>query len=57
VPTRDFDSAVPVRVRVEHHNSLNNRFHMDPLLRNRWATWQRSVAAMAGHALRGLALG
>ncbi|XXG48400.1 hypothetical protein AAC387_Pa02g2862 [Persea americana] len=28
----DFDSAVPVRVRVEEHNSLNNRFKVDPLI-------------------------
>lgn len=36
VPERDFDSAVPVRVRVERLNSLNNRFREDPLIRNRW---------------------
>eukprot|EP00887_Chlorella_sp_A99_P007508 scaffold2.g7508.t1 len=35
VPERDFDSAVPVRVRVEAVNSLNNRFKQDPLIRNR----------------------
>ncbi|XP_058073903.1 glucosamine inositolphosphorylceramide transferase 1-like [Magnolia sinica] len=31
----DFDSAVPVRVRVEEHNSLNNRFKVDPLIKTR----------------------
>lgn len=35
VPERDFDSAVPVRVRLEALNSLNNRFRQDPLIRNR----------------------
>ena len=27
----DIDSAVPLRIRVEEHNSLNNRFKPDPL--------------------------
>lgn len=36
VPEMDFDSAVPVRVRVEERNSLNNRFKIDPLIRTRW---------------------
>ncbi|XP_077210108.1 glucosamine inositolphosphorylceramide transferase 1-like [Tasmannia lanceolata] len=31
----DFDSAVPVRVRIEEHNSLNNRFKVDPLIKTR----------------------
>ncbi|KAK6136124.1 hypothetical protein DH2020_030140 [Rehmannia glutinosa] len=31
----DFDSAVPVRVRVEDQNSLNNRFKVDPLIKTR----------------------
>lgn len=31
----DFDSAVPVRVRVEKQNSLNNRFKADPLIKTR----------------------
>ncbi|GER28934.1 glycosyltransferase family protein 47 [Striga asiatica] len=31
----DFDSAVPVRVRVEDRNSLNNRFKPDPLIKTR----------------------
>lgn len=31
----DFDSAVPVRIRVEKHNSLNNRFKVDPLIKTR----------------------
>lgn len=31
----DFDSAVPIRVRVEEHNSLNNRFKVDPLIKTR----------------------
>ncbi|KAL4451195.1 hypothetical protein ABPG77_009267 [Micractinium sp. CCAP 211/92] len=35
VPELDFDSAVPVRVRLEPLNSLNNRFKVDPLIRNR----------------------
>ena len=35
MPERDFDSAVPVRVRVEARNSLNNRFNVDPALHNR----------------------
>ena len=35
VPERDFDSAVPVRVRVEPLNSLNNRFKLDPAIHNR----------------------
>ncbi|KAL3649670.1 Glucosamine inositolphosphorylceramide transferase 1 [Castilleja foliolosa] len=37
VPPRlsDFDSAVPVRVRVEERNSLNNRFEVDPLIKTR----------------------
>ena len=32
---RDFDSAVPVRIRVEERNSLNNRFKVDPLVQTR----------------------
>lgn len=28
----DFDSAVPIRIRVEERNSLNNRFKVDPLI-------------------------
>lgn len=31
----DFDSAVPVRIRVEPNNSLNNRFKKDPLIKTR----------------------
>ncbi|PIN14380.1 Acetylglucosaminyltransferase EXT2/exostosin 2 [Handroanthus impetiginosus] len=31
----DFDSAVPVRIRVEKQNSLNNRFKVDPLIKTR----------------------
>ncbi|KAG7946234.1 hypothetical protein I3843_14G029200 [Carya illinoinensis] len=31
----DLDSAVPVRIRVEKENSLNNRFKMDPLIKTR----------------------
>ncbi|XP_058109283.1 glucosamine inositolphosphorylceramide transferase 1 [Magnolia sinica] len=31
----ELDSAVPVRIRVEEHNSLNNRFKMDPSIKNR----------------------
>lgn len=31
----DFDSAVPVRVRVEEANSLSNRFKLDPLIKTR----------------------
>lgn len=31
----DFDSAVPVRIRVEQQNSLNNRFKVDPLIKTR----------------------
>ncbi|XP_002983855.2 glycosyltransferase family protein 64 protein C5 [Selaginella moellendorffii] len=31
----DFDSAVPVRIRVEPTNSLNNRFKPDPLIKTR----------------------
>ncbi|GAB4836331.1 Glucosamine inositolphosphorylceramide transferase 1 [Ancistrocladus abbreviatus] len=31
----DFDSAVPVRIRVENLNSLNNRFHSDPSIKTR----------------------
>uniref|UniRef100_A0A5B6ZHR0 Glucosamine inositolphosphorylceramide transferase 1 n=1 Tax=Davidia involucrata TaxID=16924 RepID=A0A5B6ZHR0_DAVIN len=31
----DFDSAVPVRIRVEKTNSLNNRFKMDSLIKTR----------------------
>ncbi|CAH9105857.1 unnamed protein product [Cuscuta europaea] len=31
----DFDSAVPVRIRVEEKNSLNNRFKADPLIKTR----------------------
>jgi len=31
----DFDSAVPVRIRVEDKNSLNNRFRPDPLIKTR----------------------
>ncbi|GFQ00345.1 glycosyltransferase family protein 64 protein c5 [Phtheirospermum japonicum] len=31
----DFDSAVPVRIRVEKQNSLNNRFKPDPSIRTR----------------------
>ena len=35
VPERDLPSAVPVRVRVERANSMNNRFRPDPDLRFR----------------------
>lgn len=31
----DMDSAVPVRIRVEETNSLNNRFKLDPLIKTR----------------------
>ncbi|KAF9591720.1 hypothetical protein IFM89_006066 [Coptis chinensis] len=31
----DLDSAVPVRIRVENQNSLNNRFKVDPLIKTR----------------------
>lgn len=31
----DFDSAVPVRIRIEDKNSLNNRFKPDPLITTR----------------------
>ncbi|MQL74797.1 hypothetical protein Taro_007169 [Colocasia esculenta] len=31
----EFDSPVPVRIRVEDHNSLNNRFKVDPLIKTR----------------------
>ncbi|KAK4493237.1 hypothetical protein RD792_017894 [Penstemon davidsonii] len=31
----EFDSAVPVRIRVEKQNSLNNRFNVDPLIKTR----------------------
>ena len=31
----ELDSAVPVRIRVEEKNSLNNRFKIDPLIKNR----------------------
>lgn len=31
----DLDSAVPVRIRVEKENSLNNRFRIDPLIKTR----------------------
>ncbi|XP_052184752.1 glucosamine inositolphosphorylceramide transferase 1-like [Diospyros lotus] len=31
----DFDSAVPVRIRVEKRNSLNNRFKTDPMIKTR----------------------
>lgn len=31
----EFDSAVPVRIRVEKLNSLNNRFKIDPLIKTR----------------------
>lgn len=35
-PAGDFhDSAVPIRIRVEAQNSLNNRFKPDPLIKNR----------------------
>ncbi|KAL2649184.1 hypothetical protein R1flu_017312 [Riccia fluitans] len=34
-PQTDFESAVPVRVRVESVNSLNNRFRVDPLIQTR----------------------
>uniref|UniRef100_I1PXH2 Glucosamine inositolphosphorylceramide transferase 1 n=2 Tax=Oryza glaberrima TaxID=4538 RepID=I1PXH2_ORYGL len=35
-PTSDaFDSTVPVRIRVEEINSLNNRFRVDPLIKTR----------------------
>lgn len=47
VPERDFDSAVPVRVRLEALNSLNNRFRQDPLIRNRCG---RAAARAAGSA-------
>ncbi|CAI8603980.1 unnamed protein product [Vicia faba] len=31
----DLDSAVPVRIRIEEKNSLNNRFKEDPLIKTR----------------------
>ncbi|CAI9302991.1 unnamed protein product [Lactuca saligna] len=31
----EFDSAVPVRIRVESKNSLNNRFKLDPLIKTK----------------------
>ncbi|CAH8379325.1 unnamed protein product [Eruca vesicaria subsp. sativa] len=31
----ELDSAVPVRIRVEKRNSLNNRFNIDPLIKTR----------------------
>ncbi|KAL5976520.1 Glucosamine inositolphosphorylceramide transferase 1 [Asimina triloba] len=31
----ELDSAVPIRIRVEERNSLNNRFKIDPLIKNR----------------------
>jgi hypothetical protein len=34
-PVTEFDSAVPVRIRVEPENSLNNRFKPDPLIKTR----------------------
>lgn len=61
-PARDFDSAVPVRVRREPRNSLSNRFRPDPLIRTRWvvavpgqgagARWGKAQlqAAVAGMA-------
>ncbi|OAY79067.1 Glycosyltransferase family protein 64 protein C5 [Ananas comosus] len=33
--TDEFDSVVPVRIRVEELNSLNNRFKVDPLIKTR----------------------
>lgn len=30
-----FDSAVPIRIRVESNNSLNNRFKLDPLIKTK----------------------
>lgn len=33
--TSDFDSAVPIRIRKEEKNSLNNRFKLDPKIRTR----------------------
>ncbi|WOL15247.1 hypothetical protein Cni_G24028 [Canna indica] len=33
--TTEFDSAVPLRIRVEKRNSLNNRFNVDPLIKTR----------------------
>lgn len=37
VPPRpsEFDTVVPVRIRVEKQNSLNNRFKVDPLIKTR----------------------
>ncbi|KAH7445702.1 hypothetical protein KP509_01G021000 [Ceratopteris richardii] len=34
-PETDFDSAVPVHIRVEEKNSLNNRFKPDPQIKTR----------------------
>ncbi|KAL8251759.1 hypothetical protein R6Q59_035452 [Mikania micrantha] len=31
----EFESAVPVRIRIEEKNSLNNRFKLDPLIKTR----------------------
>ncbi|TMW97242.1 hypothetical protein EJD97_005919 [Solanum chilense] len=31
----EFDSAVPVRIRIEERNSLNNRFKVDPSIKTR----------------------
>lgn len=50
MPERDFDSAVPVRVRQEPLNSLNNRFKVDPLIRNRqeWIIRCHGNVSLAG---------
>lgn len=50
VPERDFDSAVPVRVRVEGVNSLNNRFKVDPLIRTRSVRWGWSLCTLPAAA-------
>uniref|UniRef100_A0A1D1Y1X6 Glucosamine inositolphosphorylceramide transferase 1 n=1 Tax=Anthurium amnicola TaxID=1678845 RepID=A0A1D1Y1X6_9ARAE len=34
-PLSELDSAVPVQIRAENQSSLNNRFKVDPLIRNR----------------------
>lgn len=38
-PRAAFDSAVPVRVRVEPRNSMNNRFKPDAGIKFRWGRW------------------
>ena len=47
-PARDLPSPVPVRVRVERQNSMNNRYRPDPTIKYRWAGGRAGPACCRG---------